>query len=180
VQPIVGYCGAALGLLSRRAPDLAAAVGGLVAALVVAARRGTGAASSSAAIGAIHLCPRSKWPVTKYAELFVHEYVHQALFLDECVHGMFAGSADELDGAAAQVISAVRKVPRGYDKSFHAAYVAYVQRRLYERLGEPDPAPVGPLDRTLGELTERAGWLTDHGRRRLTELVDLDRAHPAG
>jgi hypothetical protein len=178
VAPVLGYCRAALSLLDRRAPDLGAGFAGLVSAIVVAARRGTGAASSSAAIGAIHLCPRASWPVPKYVELLVHEFVHQALFLDECVHGMFTGDTSELASRDAVVLSAVRKVPRGYDKSFHAAYVAYVQRRLYSRLSLDDPKPPGPLDHTLGELGERRQWLTPHGRLRLAELVEFDRRFP--
>lgn len=177
---VLTQCRDAVGTLTDHAPDLAAGFTELIAALVISLRPRRAGGSSSGALGAVWLSPRSTWPVAKWVEILVHEFVHQSLYLDELVHGLFALPASELDAEPNRVVSAVRKVPRSYDLSFHAAYVAYVQRRLYARLGQADPKPVGALAATLDGLDRRAGCLTDHGRLRLRELIDLDGQFPVG
>lgn len=177
---VLEQCREALALLGTRAPDLAAGFTELVAALVILVRPRTAGGSSSGALGTVWLSPRSAWPIATWIEIMVHEFVHQSLYLDELVHGLFALPASALDAEPNRVVSAVRKVPRSYDLSFHAAYVAYVQRRLYARLGVADPKPAGSLATTLDGLSQRADCLTDHGRLRLRELVDLDQQFPVG
>jgi len=176
-KPIASRVGRSLRLLSTACPPLAAGLGALLAEIVVVGKRGTGACSSSAAVGALFLSPRAAWPPSKYAEILVHEFVHQALFLEECVNGMFVPSAD-FDAPESLVVSAVRKVPRGYDKSFHAAWVAYLQRRLYQRLGIADPKPPGELSQTLQGLHSRRHLLTANGQAILAQLRALDAEWP--
>ena len=177
VKPIMSYIEQSLRLLATACPHLASGLAALLAEIVVAGKRATGACSSSAAVGAVFLSPRAAWPPSKYVEILVHEFVHQALFLDECVNGMFAPAAD-FDAPDSLVVSAIRKVPRGYDKSFHAACVAYVQRRLYHRLRIADPKPPGNLGETLQGLHSRRRLLSDNGRAVLGELQDLDAGWP--
>jgi hypothetical protein len=176
---VLAQCRQALTLLESVEPELAAGLVELVAALVILVRRRTAGGSSSGALGAIWLSPSARWPIAKWVEMMVHEFVHQSLYLDELVHGLFALPADQLDAPEHRVVSAVRKVPRSYDLAFHAAYVGYVQRRLYARLGVADPKPAGPLDTTLDGLVRREACLTGHGQQRLRELVDLDQRYPA-
>ena len=55
---------------------------------------------------------------------------------------------------------------RGYDKSFHSAFVALVLARFYRRLGMKVKAkqPLTPLWTTVSELVENTTFLTPHGR----------------
>ncbi|CAB4035494.1 Hypothetical predicted protein [Paramuricea clavata] len=77
----------------------------------------------SSAVGLIWLDPSkgSDWSVPFLAEQIVHEYIHTTLFMAEMVRGTYS---DTRLVSSSMVISAIRRQKRGYDKSFHAAYVA--------------------------------------------------------
>lgn len=45
--------------------------------------------SVSGCIGMVYLCPKHDWKPTFYAEMLVHEYVHNRLFVDGMVNGIF-------------------------------------------------------------------------------------------
>ncbi len=171
-RPVVEYCRQALSLMARVAPGLAAGFATLMAAVIVASAGKRAAGSSSNCISAMHLSPRAKWPVAKYAELLLHEFVHQALYLDECVHGMFA-QPDRTAKYESLVLSAVRHVPRPYELAFHGACVAFVQSRFYARLGIADPLHLEPVESVLPGLREHRDRLSEHGMLRLAELADL-------
>jgi len=57
-----------------------------------------------------------------YAELLLHEFTHQLLFLDECCHQHF--DFDILLARQASSYSAVLKQPRPLDRAFHSILVA--------------------------------------------------------
>ena len=88
-----------------------------------AAEKGHLGGTVSSAVGLIWLDPSKggDWSIPFLAEQIVHEYVHTTLFIAEMVRGMYT---DASLVPTSLVVSAIRRQKRGYDKSFHAAYVA--------------------------------------------------------
>ena len=77
----------------------------------------------SSAVGLIWLDPSKggDWSIPFLAEQIVHEYIHTTLLIAEMVRGMYT---DASLIPTSLVVSAIRRQKRGYDKAFHAAYVA--------------------------------------------------------
>ena len=88
-----------------------------------AAEKGHLGGTVSSAVGLIWLDPSKggDWSIPFLAEQIVHEYIHTTLFIAEMVRGMYT---DVSLVPKSMVVSAIRRQKRGYDKSFHAAYVA--------------------------------------------------------
>ena len=88
-----------------------------------AAEKGHLGGTVSSAVGLIWLDPSKggDWSTPFLAEQIVHEYIHTTLFIAEMVRGMYT---DVSLVPKSMVVSAIRRQKRGYDKSFHAAYVA--------------------------------------------------------
>lgn len=111
--------------------------------------------SVSGCIGMVYLCPKEDWDVTFYAEMLVHEYVHNRLFLDDMVNGLFP-DLSLLKHPEAQVTSTIRRTKREYDKSFHAACVSCALAYFYDKLGDQTKTEefILPVEQTLRELEE--------------------------
>jgi hypothetical protein len=169
-----------LHLLAGRCSGLAASVGSLVGTILLVDARGLVCGSSSTAIGAVMLCPQPRWGPKRWLACLVHEMVHQALFLEEMVHGAYAMSNDAMSETEHRVMSAIRKQPRPYHAAFHAAYVAYVLEWMHDRLGLAGPPADNtmPLAPIVAELGERRRCLTAHGERLLDELASLSGRPP--
>ncbi|XP_048243155.1 uncharacterized protein LOC125376020 [Haliotis rufescens] len=73
-----------------------------------------------------------EWSVPFMAEQIVHEYTHNSLNYAEFVHGTYN---DKSTLGKAEVKSAIRLVPRPYDKSLHAAYVSAGLVTFHSRTG---------------------------------------------
>ena len=88
-----------------------------------AAEKGHLGGTVSSAVGLIWLDPSKggDWSIPFLAEQIVHEYIHTTLFIAEMVRGTYT---DAFLVPKSLVVSAIRRQKRGYDKSFHAAYVA--------------------------------------------------------
>lgn len=108
----------------------------LIAAVILARREGFGGASVSSRIGLIWLSPTAQWSAYTWLENLVHEYIHNCLFLEDMVYCLFPDGADRLAKADALSVSAIRQERRGYDKSFHSAFVAAGLAALYKTLGD--------------------------------------------
>ena len=176
---IAANIGAAKELLRRADPklhDLVIQLVGSVAAYRIPSRDG---GSVSCCIGLIWLSPREDWPIPYYAEMLVHEFVHNSVFLEDMVQGVMP-NPHLLDHEDALSISAIRQTRRPYDKAFHSACVSAALMRFYEALGrQTDSLRYQiPLRRTVADLIEhdrtlRASGLdvlTDNGRCMLEEL----------
>ncbi|XP_067649189.1 uncharacterized protein [Haliotis asinina] len=111
------------------------------------------AGGARSALGMFWMDPSvgKEWSVPFMAEQIVHEFTHNALNYAEFVHGTYN---DKSALGNAEVKSAIRLVPRPYDKSLHAAYVSaglvtfhsrtgYVERAA--QLAETLPQAVGDL-----------------------------------
>lgn len=114
--------------------------------------------SISSLLGVIWLDPSAgnKWNIQTYAEMIVHEFIHTHLFYAEMVHGTYS---DPGLISKAKVVSAIRKQPRDYDKSFHAAYVATGLATFHSRTG----------------YLERARELTTTLRQSVDSLIDVNK-----
>lgn len=171
--------GAAKRLLQNADPNLYYVLTqliGSVAAYRIPQRDG---GSVSCCIGLIWLSPHRDWPISYYAEMLVHEFVHNSVFLEDMVRGIMP-DPDLLEREEALSTSAIRQTRRPYDKSFHSACVAAALMYYYHAIGRLDESAryLAPLQRTIADLvaSDRAlrlqglDVLTDNGRELLEEL----------
>jgi hypothetical protein len=163
----------ALDLLERVTPEVGTALRTIVGAFLIARLKHYEGGSISNLMGAIWLALPTSRPAMTFAEIILHEYVHQCLFLDDMVHGIFPHGEDRMAQRDGEVTSAILKINRGYDKAFHSAFVAFVLAIFYQKLGLADTMNgfLEPLQVTLPQLQSKSHFLTDHGRILLNELV---------
>ncbi len=163
----------ALQLIKHSLPNVYECINLTIFKFFFARRPGYGGGSVSSKIGMIWLAPEPSWTIEFWAENIVHEFIHNALFLEDMVYGVFPYTSIVMSQPEACVISSIRKQSRGYDKSFHAAFVALGIIRFYISLNDHDKARqfVAPLIKSVEGLTEKEHYLSDNGRRLLRELV---------
>lgn len=160
---------AILAAFDRDAVELARS---LIARILFASKRGFGGASTGDMLGCVWLSPPAQWEAVDYAEALHHESIHQALFLEEMVHGVYTVDAIELAQEKARVVSAIRREKRPFDASFHAACVAAALVDLYRALERPERVQrlLEGLRPSVEEMLHKDGYLTGGGRRILGEL----------
>ncbi|WP_141437028.1 aKG-HExxH-type peptide beta-hydroxylase [Blastococcus aggregatus] len=154
--------------------DTRAAVDLLISGFFVARHPRFGGGSVSDVIGCIWLSPRRSWDVPNLAAVILHEYVHNALFLEDMVRSIFSESVPRMAEADGLTQSAILKERRGYDKAFHSAAVALELYRYRHEL--PFTVPALSLDavaETLLECRERDQFLTGNGKDVLANMEDL-------
>jgi hypothetical protein len=141
--------------------------------LLFARQAGYGSGSVSNRVGMIWLAPSVDCQPIEYADNLLHEFLHQCLFLDEMVHTIFSGTSARLGQNDAKCVSAIRQERRGYDKSYHSAFVAFGLAKFYSALGNADRAVefMTPLLLCLDDLAARERFLTGHGRELLQRLI---------
>jgi hypothetical protein len=171
-------------LLSSELPDLYFLMTQVVAtvALYRIPRRDGGSVSSN--IGLIWLSPKPDWTVEYCAEMLVHEFVHNVVFLEDMVRGIMP-TPELLERDEALSISAIRQTRRPYDKSFHSACVTVGIMYFYNMIGRTRDANkhFEPLKRTVEELCASEQrlrslgqeLLTNNGREILEELSRFTR-----
>lgn len=171
-------------LLARELPDLYFLMTQVIATVAIyrIPQRDGGSVSSN--IGLIWLSPKPDWTVEYCAEMLVHEFVHNVVFLEDMVRGIMP-TPELLEREEALSISAIRQTRRPYDKSFHSACVTVGIMYYYNMIGriEDANAHFEPLKRTVAELraSERSvrslgqEILTNNGREVLEELSRFTR-----
>jgi hypothetical protein len=171
-------------LLAMELPDLYFLMTQVVATVAIyrIPQRDGGSVSSN--IGLIWLSPKPDWTVEYCAEMLVHEFVHNVVFLEDMVRGIMP-TPELLEREEALTISAIRQTRRPYDKSFHSACVTIGIMYFYNMIGriEDANAHFEPLKRTVEELyaseqTVRSlgqDLLTSNGREVLDELSRFTR-----
>jgi HEXXH motif-containing protein len=144
----------------------------VVGSFIFGKRHGMGGGSIGDTVGVIWLNPRSTATALEYAEKIVHETTHQATFLYEMVHTLFSATTVEMEKPEALVTSSLRRIPRGYHRSFHSACVGVALTELYEELGAPATAArfCRPTMVTLSELRDKSRYLTEPGLAVLEEM----------
>lgn len=156
----------AMALFEQRFPDTFSLFNILIRYVVFAGRVGYSGGTVSNRIGLIWLAPTCDWSVEQWLENLVHEFVHNALFLEDMVHGVLVAGGDRLEAPDALAMSAIRQEKRGYDKSYHSAFVSLAIIELYEGLdrfdlGEPF---LSPLIVCLGDVVQLRQFATPNGQ----------------
>lgn len=129
--------------------------------------------SVSNAIGWIWLSPQVDWKAQDYSENLIHEYTHNVLFLEEMVNTLFAVSASVMAEPENCVVSAIRRVPRFFDQTYHAAAVAIVlaEFAVHEhRFGDARILVHGLLP-SLDAMKEKRALMSDYGYNLLLEMI---------
>lgn len=167
--------GDALRLVEQVDHGVHTAINTVVGTFLMAQMKNYDGGSISSLMGAIWLALPVSRSVVDFAEIIVHEYVHQCLFLEDMVHSLFLDGESRMGLDDGLVTTAILKIPRGYDKAFHSAFVAVVLAEFYRRLGDAAKVKgfLDPLAVTIPELRAKDGFLTDHGRDVLGDLVDF-------
>ena len=145
----------------------------LIGAVIYAYRDSYSGGSVSNAIGWIWLSPEPHWTHEDYSQSLVHEYTHNVLFLEEMVHTLFSVSAEVMAQPENRVVSSIRRVPRYFDQSFHAAAVAIVLAEfaiLEKRYTEARQLVHGLLP-SLDAMKEKRSLMTNHGFLILQEMI---------
>lgn len=166
----------ALEILRAYDPGLADAAVKLTCWFLFARKPGVIGGSSGGMMGLIWLNPPVEWDDVDHAESLLHETTHQALFLDDLLHKLFARSIASMDSDPdATVTSAIRRTRRRFDLAFHAACVAVELVGLHEHLGLSGRAKThreGALS-SIEELEQHLDLFTEHG---LSVFEDLKRS----
>jgi HEXXH motif-containing protein len=149
---------------------------GSVAVYRIAQRDG---GSVSCGIGLIWISPKQDWTLEYYAEMLVHEFVHNSVFLEDMIHGIMP-NPELLEHEEALTTSVIRKTRRPFDKAFHSACVAAAIMYFYHSMGNESEAGsyVSSMRRTIEELYQNdmrlhkngLELLSDNGRQIVSEL----------
>ena len=90
------------------------------------------------------------------------------------VRCIFPAGEPELAEPNALVLSALRKVPRGYDKAYHSAFVALTMEALYRAWDDRRAGTLLPATRlTIDGLLAKPKYVTPHGYAALERLAEL-------
>ncbi|MEB3229394.1 MAG: HEXXH motif-containing putative peptide modification protein [Leptolyngbyaceae bacterium] len=137
-------------------------------------RYGYGGGSISSRISLIWLAPSKEWSIEIWAENILHELVHNILFIEELVNTIFLYSVKKMAEPNAVVISAIRQTERGFDKSFHSAFVSFSIAKFYLLLGHTEKVKsiLPALIVCLNELVTHNWVLTINGKNMLDELIN--------
>ena len=142
-------------LLSEEVPNLYYLITQIVGSVGIYRIPKRDGGSVSCNIGLIWLSPRTDWTVEYCAEMLVHEFIHNSVFLEDMVRGIMP-TPELLEKDEALSISAIRQTRRPYDKAFHSACVAVGIMYFYHMIGRDADAQkhLNPLKRTIGDLHE--------------------------
>ena len=155
-------------------PEAAAVICRSVGVILVAREGPSAGASRGDALGVVWLAPADGWTAADCADAMWHETVHQALFLEQMVRGLYLASVSEMAEESALVPSAIRRTKRPYDLAFHAACVASSLVGLNRAFGRHIACRtlVEGLQQTLPALREKAAFLSPNGQAILMELTE--------
>lgn len=131
-------------------------------------------------IGLSFFCAGPNCSPEVFASSYIHECVHNALFLEDMVSGVF-GEQEVLEDPNSRVISAILKQRRNYDQSFHAAVVAIEMMKYWKAIGSTNRfeelanstfASVSALrDAFAQQLRAAVLVLTDNGTQVLRDVI---------
>jgi hypothetical protein len=139
--------------------------------------------SHGALLGTIWINPQDGWEGADYAEMILHEGVHQSLFLDEMVNTLFVRPPREMEDESSLVLSPSLGRPRAYDLAFHSSVVVTALADLYSALALPRPprveANLARLPVSIAGLRRHDDLLTAHGKGLLGLLeMEVERLSP--
>ena len=142
----------------------------VVGSVIVASlpsKYGTGSGNGNL-LGTIWISPQPDWTPMDFAEILLHEGLHQSIFLDDMVNRTFELTPQAFDDPKFLVQSPSRRTARPYDLAFHSAIVVTAIASFYAALEVARPsqldASVQLLPTTLGQLRAKDEVLSEHGR----------------
>lgn len=158
--------------IERYNPGLTASILRLVGSCLLMKQNGITTGSSAISLGVILLNPSVTWQEINYCDAILHESIHQSIYLDDMVNGIYAKSLSDMASVEGFVTSSIRKVKRPYDRSFQSACASAILVDFYSKLGMSKKVDElnEPLRVTLGELRSKNEFLTDLGKHILYEL----------
>lgn len=162
-------------MLDNYDPEVSNIIPLLVGSFVFAKDKEVGAASRSDCLGVTFLNPQPDWQLQDYAECILHESIHQSIFLDDMINAIYLCPPLEMAREDALITSAIRKTKRPYDLSFHSACVSATIIDFNTKLGMSKNVPIQrhSLLITLNELRLKEKYLTERGKKILSELEEL-------
>lgn len=165
----------AMDLLYMLNPNLGELVFKHLGTVVFAKKAGLGGGSISNLLGLLWLNPPKKWSVVDYAEALYHEFIHNSLFIDDMVNGIFPEPERCLEPEAL-TISTILKIKRPIDRSFHAANVAIGIMHFYYLLGDNEKMYQykNDLNLTLTELNARKEYFGECGLQILEQMNNFN------
>lgn len=170
---------AAKSLIAQVDPNLHRLITTLIGSVAVYRIADRDGGTVSCCIGLIWISPTQDWEVDYYAEMLVHEFVHNSVFVEDMVHGIMP-NPELLEREEGLTTSVIRKTQRPYDKAFHSACVGAGIMYFYHAMGNDTKAEgyIPAMQRTIGELYKHdrvlhetgLEVLTDNGREIVSEL----------
>jgi hypothetical protein len=164
---------ASLELIERNFPSIWPLFVELISFVILANKPGYDGGSISSRVGLVWISPKPDWTPNDWAELLVHEFIHNVLFLEDMSRCLFLAGTERLSEPDVASLSAIRRVVRGYDKSYHSAFVAYGLIRFHLTLGDDVRARkfLDPLTICVEDLASKSALVSDNGLSHLRELV---------
>lgn len=134
---------------------------------------GGGTASNLPAI--IWLSPHPKWTTIDYMECIIHETIHLTLFNGDLIYSIYNNPRGLQNLEEAKVISAIRRVKRPIDKSYHSACVAVGIAYLYNKLSMNSTVNklIYNLKNCIEDLKDKRRFLAPYGNSILDNLVNF-------
>ncbi|HLR79773.1 MAG TPA: HEXXH motif-containing putative peptide modification protein [Bacillota bacterium] len=155
----------ALSLLKTLHNDLYNLINQYISTIYVVKNEGFGGGSVSGYLGFIWLNIQPQWSVIDIAENIYHEFIHNALFIDDMVNCLFPDplACAEPDGL---VTSTILESKRPLDKSYHAANVAVGIMHFYFmlRLNREDKNYLSNFSSTVDEINTKTHLLGNQGK----------------
>jgi len=153
-------------------PKVLSLIQQLIGTIAVCRQSDSAGGSAAALTGMVWLNPRPTWTIVDYAEVLVHEYLHNSMFLVDMVDNVFRRPVDfdrEL------VPSAIIGTPRPFDRAFHSAFIVTGLNQFLLAANQSERANrvLWALDSTLAALQEKRYLLTEHGEKLLDDLIEM-------
>ena len=163
----------AIQLLAEKFPKTYQPLKDLISFIIIGRRKGYEGGTTSNRIGLIWLSPDANWTLSNWVENIIHEYIHNVLFLDDMINSIFLVNTKQLQAEDALAISAIRKEKRGYDKSYHSAFVSYGIINHYLHLEQDANALefINPLIICISDLITKTKVISENGLKNLYELA---------
>lgn len=132
---------------------------------------GGGTASNLPAI--IWLSPHPMWTSIDYVECLIHETIHLTLFNGDLIYSIYNNPRGLQSIEESHVISAIRRVKRPIDKSYHSACVAVGIAYLYHILTMENTSKkiIDNLKNCVEDLEDKRRFLAPYGNAILDSLV---------
>ncbi len=106
------YIESSMKIIDKYYPELTKSIHRLIGCCLLMKQNGITTGSSAVLLGAILLNPSVTWKEVNYCDAILHESMHQSIYLDDMVNGIYAKSLNDMASVEGLVTSSIRKVKR--------------------------------------------------------------------